>query len=346
MQITPSQIESWVSRHFEYKKRSSGKQLVINNPFDGDAGWHFWISLDRVKSKKHPELPANYWVHDFRPGHGSADGSFLKLVQKYRGFSYFEAVKDVCGNAKTAREVMQSLVVPIIEDDEPELEDELLEFPAGSKKFSDNLNKAGNIAANYLKSRCISLEQAKINYIRYTPTSVVFPYMEFGMMVYWQERAIISKDFRFPPDSVKTDYLYGFDDVEPKEFIIITEAIFDKLVIGDNCVATGGAEMAGKQFRKLKALGSQMVILAPDNDEAGLVSLRKNSYELKRQFECKLAYCVPPRHGDLNDWNAFDQEFGVGWSRKYIENNTRSLDLKSIIRPWVGDGVQTTVSMG
>lgn len=350
--LTAVQIESWIFRHFpDYKKKSGGRQLVICNPFDGDSGFHFWIGLERVKLKKYKDSKPNYWVHDFRPGHKNWDSSFLKFVQNFKKSSFYEAVREVCGNANAAKDILLEMrMSKNEEEDDLEPEETLIKLPDNSKPISDsNKTMARKIAINYLKTRCVSEELATTNLIHYTATSLVFPYLEYGMMVYWQRRDIMDKAFEFPTQVAggpgKGDFVYGFDHIEPGDFIIVVEAIFDKLSLGNNAIATGGADMTPKQVRKVKALNPSAIVLAPDNDEAGLKSLRSNYFILKGLGK-KMAYCFPPiasheknsKEGrEFTDWNKYDQTLGMGWSRKYIENNTFRLSTSSVINPRIGE---------
>lgn len=332
-QITPAQIERWVARHFKYKKRSYGKQLVINNPFDGDNGYHFWISLERRKSKKHPDR-INYWAHDFRPGHKSHDGSFIDFVKKYKRIDYFQAMAEVVGGVATLRDQMRQAAREVGEIEEEEEEERELDLPPASRSFTEGTETlAFRAAVNYLRSRRVSLEMALDYKLYYTPSSIVFPYYEFGLMVYWQERSILEKAFNFPDQSktgkAKTDYLYNYDNVEqPDGTVAIVESIFNTISIGDDCVASGGATIAGNQIKRIRALRPKMVILAPDNDKAGIESLKDNFYLLKNDF--KLAYCIPP--GTIKDWNDMDQAHGRGAAREFFEANIRLLTFPTIVQ--------------
>lgn len=340
--IKSSDIERWVSRHFEYKKRRQGTQIIICNPFDGDSGWHFNISLQPVKSKKSDKV--GYWVHDWRPDKRQWDGSFVKFVSRYKNVSYFEALKEVTGSKFTAQSVLQDLRSQNNKIDEEDQEiEQVIAMPEGSKPIGGGDSKMHKMAINYLNKRTITMDVAKANYIHYNGPSIVFPYIEYGEVVYWQSRSILSKEFLFP-EADKSDFIYGFDNVEPNEVIFITESIFDALTVGDNCVATGGADIVGKQFRKIKATNPKTVVLVPDNDSAGISSLRLNKNRIEGHLgNIKMAYCLPPRsdNPELKDWNSWDQEMGRGWSRKYIEKNSKLLSLKDLIRPYVGS-VQTS----
>ena len=339
MKIKPAQIKSWVSKHFEYKSASNGRQVRICSP-DDDAGWHLWINLELAKSKRNGKV--DYWVHDFRPNHRQWDGSFVRFVQQYKKISYFGALKEICGNKNNAIEILREAKSDngqSAESDAQEPEEKLVKLPQNSKLASDGKGKAHQIALNYLKQRLVSVESIKIHQIHYTSSSLIFPYIEYGMVVYWQQRSIINKQFLFPDaketKSAKTDFLYGFDDVEPGQAVFVCESIFDCLSLGANTVALGGAVIAGRQLRKLRALNPSAIILVPDNDRAGISSLAYNHERLTSVFG-DIRYCLPPKGKlDLKDWNEYDQAYGAGWSRQYISENMETLNMLSKLRPTV-----------
>lgn len=328
MKLTPAQIENWVSRHFEYKRRSGGKQLVVCNPYDGDTGWHFWISTSLTENKHGKK---GIWVHDFRPDKYQYSTSFVKFVQTYKNLSYFDALKEICGgNVKLADKLRAQRAEEI---KEPEII-KRIELPK-CRMFSEKVeSKARDMALMYLNDRCIS-EGVAIRYsLGYTPTQIVFPYFEFGELVYWQKREIGSKIFEFPSEGEtslkKTDFLFGFDQIEPGSDVAITEAIIDSISIGDFAVATGGAGIGELQARKIKAMRPSRVILCPDNDKAGKKSLR-HDYELLRGMLPgeSLFMCIPP--DPFKDWNGMDQDQSSGASRQYIRCNAESLTLARVI---------------
>jgi len=101
MRLTPDQIESWIARHFEYRRRKGGEELIIRNPFiPNDQKFKFNIST-RLKETK--QGYKGYWVHDWRPSSQQYNMSFIRFVQLYKGLTFKEALKDeissvtVCG---------------------------------------------------------------------------------------------------------------------------------------------------------------------------------------------------------------------------------------------------------
>lgn len=314
--ITPQQIINWVARNLDYKSRKGGVELVLNNPFDGDDGWH--LNINTVKGV----------VHDWRPGHQHYDGPFLRFVQKYKNVSFFEALRDVCGQGVDIRAILRPHKVEEVEE-EPKEPD--FELPAGTVSFRDpSDNKIRQIALGYLLSRGISEETAKTYNLHYSGNMIYFPYYEYGIQVYWQGRSIMGKTFEFPTLTAeigKTSFLYGFDTCEPKEPVIINESIIDSLTLGNAATASGGASMAIKQAKKIRAIGPSKVILAPDRDFEGVMSISGNKELIQSVCpNAEICVVVPPR--PFKDWNDMWREN----PRAYIEKNHKPATPPNIHR--------------
>lgn len=326
--IKPQQIEAWVKRFFEYKRRSRGRQLAICNPFDGDDGFHFWISLEETTTKKHDVL--DYYVHDWR--HSRNNSSFIGFVKKFRNISYFEALKEVCG--ESSRSLRDHLRKDVQTEEVEEKQESYIKLPELSESFDGTSSRVRSIALGYLRRRGILEEDVGRSQLYYTPSTIVFPYIEYGDLVYWQERSFLDKQFNFPNEHdtglAKTDFLYNFDNVEqPDGVVIIVESIIDCINIGDGCVATGGAIISpdSKQVSKLVALSPRMVILAPDHDKAGVDSLLVNYNLLKSRLGCRIGFAIPP-FGE--DWNDLEKR-GRGEARKYLVGNSMAINLRALL---------------
>ncbi len=122
-------------------------------------------------------------------------------------------------------------------------------------------------------------------------------------------RDIFNKRFHFPSyedcGSRKSDFLYGFDNVEPGQDVFITEAIIDSYSVGKDCLASGGADISNEQIKKLRSMMPGRIILAPDNDDAGIASLKKNYFRLNSRYP-EIFYVLPPC--PYKDWNSMEQD--------------------------------------
>ena len=332
--LTGDQILAWIDRNFgDYKIRKGGQEIVMANPW-GDSGRHFNISLVEKKTRAGH---SGFWVHDWRPGHQEHDGSFLRFVQEYKGLSFFDALRDVCGKGLDPRAWLRKQRETQEKAQEIPQETEL-KLPAGARRINEvSETLAYNFAINYLKSRAISIEEATRYFVHYDSVSIIFPYVEFGMVVYWQSRSMVGKQFEFPPDSVgvvKSDFLYGFDDIEPRSTMILCEAIIDTINVGIGAAAIGGGDLSDKQVKKIRALNPDSIILAGDNDKPdkrgikpGTNSIIQNYKKLSPYYE-KIFFAIPPN--PYKDWN--DMAVAGMEPRKIIESVKKPATLKSIIK--------------
>jgi hypothetical protein len=328
----PEAIAAWVTRFFpDCKVRKNGEELDIANPY-GDTGRHLGINTKKAV------------CHDWRPGCTEANGSFIRFVMKFRDLPWAGAIREICGQGVDVRRILHANAT--VEERE---EIKAIDLPAGSIPFAEGGGgPLRSIALNYLRSRGVSEDLAIQKRLHFSASEIVFPYFEYEALVYWQARSILNKRFRFPP-APKTDFIYGFDDVEPCSDIILVESIFNAFSIGANAVATGGAalgegstEVAASgclQVRKIRALDPQRVILAPDNDDAGRKSLAANFFLLLPYFEGRIWFSLPPavpmrsaQDRRAKDWNEVGQALGWDRVRQAYEAGLRSLDQSVLMQ--------------
>jgi DNA primase len=317
IKLDPQQIESWVARHFEYRRRKGGQELKICNPFDGDTNYKF--NINTLKGV----------CHDWRPGHQRFDGPFLRFVQKWKNITFYEALQDVCGQGVDLRSILQPKLKDIKEEEEVQIEPDV-SLPEEAKSFRDpGESKLKQIALTYLNSRGINSETAAKYDLHYGVDRIYFPYYEYGVQVYWQARLIHTKMFDFPALEKtggvgKENYLYGFDTCEPSQPVFIVESIIDAITLGDGTVATGGASMQKVQCRKVRAIGPSVIVLAPDRDYEGIMSIQKNAELLESVQDTEVKFVIPPE--PYKDWN----EMRDSKPRQYAENNLQSVTLYHI----------------
>jgi len=322
--ITPDQVEAWVARHFEYKTRRGGTELIMTNPFvPDDTQYKFNISLEPKYSKRDTEQKLKtFWVHDWRPHYQKWDSSFVKFVQRFKNCSFWEAIKDIGGTYSRLIHFPYKKA-----EKQEEIEPErIVELPTGSISFREDGDTLRKIALNYLKRRKLTEDTVLSHDLHYSAAFVVFPYYEYGMMVFWQARDLLNKRFTFPDTKTtgleKADYIYGFDHVEPLQDVYVVEAIIDALTIGDGALAIGGDSISKKQRRKIKALRPGRVILCPDNDDAGRVLIKSMYKEMRIKYP-SLYFVLPP--DPHKDWNDYEVAEGHGAARKYIESNAQKI---------------------
>lgn len=333
MKPTSDQIAEWVENNFDYKTRRGGNEYLINSPFDDDTGYNFNISLEKAA------------CHDWR-GDDWADGNsktFIRFVQIYRRCSYVEAVQEVCGKGLTADAIYRKISKERRKKDIKEGEDKAareydIKLPNGSLLIHNDDSKLANMARIWLNNRGITDEMIEMYNIHYNINDVIWPYYEFGSLVYWQQRNCFNKSFLFPADSNKSEYLYGFDYAEPGEYIMISEAIFCAMSLGNQCLASGGSVISKNQLAKIKFLNPKKgVILVPDNDDAGMNSI-SNNYKLISPYY-KVWYCLPPKikmkNGEYSkDWNDLltNRIYNSSKLIKYINDNVKLVNSSELLK--------------
>jgi DNA primase len=297
---TPEQIVVWVQANFESKPRKRQTELCICNPFDGDTGYNFNISIHKGT------------CYDWR-GNEWANGkslTFLNFVRQYRQYSYIDAVKEVCGD-----QVNLAALRFALKGGQREAPEEVVThvaLPDGAQLISEsNTPKMAADLCKWLESRGISREEVQSHKIMHFTDTVIWPYYEYDELVFWQSRSRINKVYRFPDNAEKSHYLYGFDHVEPSDYIILTEAIFGAFTLKRQAVASGGAILSSHQVQKMRVLNPKNgVILGPDNDKAGKKSVISN---------CELISPYFPVYYSLPDKIPFKDSNGEDKLTKYLK---------------------------
>jgi hypothetical protein len=255
------------------------------------------------------------------------------------GCSWAEAVKDVLGSSFDFRAYRNQIGQQKVLEAQEGKKKASLGLPSGARELSESTDKIATGLKVWLAGRGVDSRKSSKYRIMYSGFEVIWPYFEYDELVYWQSRSRVNKRFEFPPESIgvsKGQFLYGFDQVEPSSYLIITEAIFDAQTIEEQCVATGGASLTDTQVKKIKALNPRSgIILAPDNDLAGLQSILSNAKKLKGLM-LPVSYSLPTEEpfGEdqiTKDWNELYEK--AGWScnriRKELEKNTRPLNVRT-----------------
>lgn len=344
--ISPSHIKNWVIKYFDFKERKNGDELLIVNPFKGDGEYKFNISLSKAICN---DWRSNEWV-GYNPNTGRQNKcTFIRFARLYlesvRGScSYLAALEDVLGSSSSAAAVLASQRLnKQLEKSQNAKEVPSLGIPAGAKDidFTDKSIISRSVIS-WLRSRKITEDIVKRYKMMHANFDIIWPYYEFDELVYWQSRSRLNKEFLFPPESIgvsKGDFLFGFDFVEQASYITIVESILCCQTLRDQVIASGGAALTLKQAKKLQFLGPKDgVILAADNDSAGLRSILSNANLLK-PFGFKLFCSIPPSikydsddgvksTKDWNDIARYTQED----PRKLFEENVKSLDIQTKLR--------------
>jgi hypothetical protein len=255
--------------------------------------------------------------------------------------SYTDALKDVLGSSVSISEVRNQVYRQQQEDEEERKRSVSLGLPKKPKYLADADDKIAGAICRWLHKRGIDDRKIKKYKLMYKGFSVIWPYFEYDEIVYWQSRSITSKMFEFPKLDCgveKSEFIYGFDYVEPSSSVSITEAIIDAQTIEDQALASGGAVLQERQIRKIKALNPRDgIILAPDNDEAGLKSILSNAKALK-PYGFPLYFSIPPmieyvdNDGEeqvTKDWNDIGKIEGFDKVKTIMQDEIKPYTIKA-----------------
>jgi len=229
-------------------------------------------------------------------------------------------------------------------------------LPGGTRLLWSAEDPQANILKGWLRSRGYTDEGIETHELYYLGMDVYWPYYEFDDLVYWQSRSRINKRFEFPDlyeydneDNItgkmeggRADYLYGFDDIEPARYVIITESIFDQNTLGEQVLASGGASLSPNQVKKIKLLGpKERIILSPDNDIAGKKSIIENQL-LLRNLRFPIWFSLPPsipykkdgKNMVIKDWNECITELKLTLSevRRLYDRQLKKLTVDDLVR--------------
>lgn len=346
--IPAAKIISWIEANFEFDTRKDGTEYIICDPFSGDTKFKFNINPERnVCHSWH----GDEWAGPINPKTGKRNCSIVNFVKTYKRCSYREALAELLGQSEDISRYLKSSG-RINAEAQKEV---TVELPDGVEILSTATDAQAVALKSWLRSRGYTDNSIEMAELYYLGMDVYWPYFEFEELVYWQSRSRLNKRFDFPPVNVvdkqgniigktigsKGDYLYGFDDIEAASYLIVTEAIFDKNTLGEQCVASGGSDLTVDQINKIKILGpKQGIILSPDNDKAGISSILRNRNVLE-PLGIKLFYSLPPRleyrENDeirfTKDWNEIGQKVaGFERVRQIHDQGIKKLDVKEVVR--------------
>jgi hypothetical protein len=344
--IPPARVVAWIEQNFDFKTRKGGAEYRICDPFQDDSKFKFNIN---------PELGlcnswlGNEWAGPVNPETGKRNCSFVKFVKAYRGCSYREALEELLGGSAGVLELMQPEGRVTGSEGEGSQRKASVTMPPGAQLLAGASGTHAKVLKKWLKRRGYTEEAIRKHELYYHVADVYWPYFEFEELVYWQSRCRDNKRFNFPDATQyeegagsKGDVLYGFDDAEPANYLIITEAIFDQHTLGDQALATGGAVVTANQIKKIRLLGPRKgIILAPDNDVAGLKSVIANHQVLADQ-KYPLFFSLPPsleftRDGSrciTKDWNEMLTGLGMSCAevRRVHDENIRRLTPRELVK--------------
>jgi hypothetical protein len=180
---------------------------------------------------------------------------------------------------------------------------------------------------NYLINRMISPYEF---YYNAESDRIVIPYKDsFGTVFFYQERALRKeqepKYLNFK--GIKSSSILYQYDVDSFRGLYICEGVFDAISLkslGYNATTTLSCNASREQLSQLKHYNGRLVV-AYDNDEAGIHGIKRFDRLRKRMNINAIFYCQPPK--EYKDWNGFlvgcKDEYEI---KNYISSTTTMFD--------------------
>lgn len=348
LKLQPHQIEAWVSKHFDYDRKvdKNGEVwLILANPFYTNDKKKFNISIDRGMC--HDWRGDEFWAGEPNPKTGKLNKSFVKFVKLYKKITYSQAIAEIVGDKDAWKYIHPNNIV-----EEPEIKIVDVELPKSAVSlYKDPDNEINSMVINYLKNRGYTMKMIESAMLMRHNMNALWPYFEYDELVYWQSRNILNKKFEFPSttieqngkvvaklESSKSDFVYGFDDVKYNEYVIVTEAIFDKIMHDNNSVAIGGAEISDIQISKIALKKPKAVIFAGDMDKTGILTgILSNGKRVKSKLGCQVYWSLIDTDAYMNgakDWNDLYTKCHLSMNsiKQMFEKNMTKLDERSTFR--------------
>ena len=296
MNIPSSLIQSFITSEFDSKLTSTG-EYIIHSPF-----------CDDKKGKLYINKESGVWI-DFK---GGEQGSFLKLVKEYMGFSSFsETIKYLVENYDLKYKEKE------IKIENPDNKKAILSFvnKERPKLFGDgnNLGIIGKQAYSYVLKRKLEKEYYPTMGYIYNPDSkfnrrVLVPFFENGKIVYFVARSIDKNNnlrYLCIENLDSKEFVFNIDKIN--EEFIIAEGVFDACSITTEQASTCllSADIGVKQLEKIFMKRPKKLIYVPDSDKTGKLKMDRNikkfiTYCPYQGLEVYV-YEVPKPFKDLNE---------------------------------------------
>lgn len=177
---------------------------------------------------------------------------------------------------------------------------------------------------------------------------IIIPIKHDGHIVYFQGRAIVDEQSPkyLNPKVEKHNIILNKEMFKKSKYIIVTEGILDALSVGDQGTAALGVSYNDTFLEKLLELPSKGIIIAVDNDSAGLDLLDKKFFNkdnrLNSIFKDKVKYFFMPKEykniKDLNELKVKENiknmyDFVVTNSYTRLEAAVKLIQLKMQLKP-------------
>jgi DNA primase len=258
-------------------------------------------------------------------------GSFLELYSELKGISISDAKKELF---KFDSQHLVQLLSPrkkekIVKEIEYENHDYVLEDCIGVDDVPD-----GVIQAQYQKELFSFIEERKIPldfklFVAYKgeyKDRIIIPIYEDGNIVYFQARALQETSYGQKyknPTLQKGNIILNKENFDRTKYIIVTEGLFDAAQLETQGTSCLGASVNDTFLASLLPLTDIGVIIALDNDKAGIDGIKKILKESKYQHLLKY-FMMPDEYKEAKDINKLVTDFDIKNIYQFVVDNSFS----------------------
>lgn len=152
---------------------------------------------------------------------------------------------------------------------------------------------------------------------------IIIPIMEGDDIIYFQGRRMPGSSMNPKyknPVAEKSLIIHNEKNFNREKFIIVTEGLIDCAMVGNQGTAMLGVEAANNFIKKLRKLTNKKVIIAYDNDDAGIHAMKKFMAENKYRHLVDY-FLMPNEYQDAKDINILRVEYRIGDLYNFVVEN-------------------------
>lgn len=302
------------------------EQVTVQN-----NGTHFWArcpvcgdsKINTTKKRFHLDYNnGNPGWHCFNC---NESGSFIRIYCHVLGISPEEAAKQLFSFQSIKSRLKKPTKIPKIEPTKENF-NWILKDCAGEDLVVDSIlyEKWLETLVAFRKKRIIP-DSIKLYYAykgKYKGR-IIIPIMEGDDIIYFQGRRMPGSSMTPKyknPVAEKSLIIHNEKNFNRDKFIVVTEGLIDCAMIGYQGTAMLGVEAADNFIKKLRKLTDKKVIIAFDNDEAGINALKKFMVENKFRYLVDY-FLMPTEYQDAKDINILRVEYKIGDLYNFVVEN-------------------------
>jgi hypothetical protein len=286
-------LSKFFSELFTIKETADKNEIRINSIYTNDEKYHLYINLEKGM------------FNDFKSG---TSGHVNKLIAEILDIPESQVFVTIIKRFSNKDIFLAQTVTEVIKEQSE------IKVPEHTFWFSEvKVGIFRDRAYEYLKNRKIKEEY--INEFGYCTGGdfekrIIIPFWENKKLVYYVARDYSGKNemrYKNPVGISNRDFIYNYDKIKEGCEVVIAEGIMDILSL-DNQIGFPilSAHLSKTQITKLFEKIPRRIILVPDRDKTGELTLQRNidllyTYKpasVKTEF---YVYYIPDKFKDLNE---------------------------------------------